>query len=63
MVVIDRTYQVSRPESDNEKSYAVNMRGLITHLLDVVSHLEDKSQNYSTEGLSEYIQKDVGLMK
>ncbi|PFG58249.1 hypothetical protein ATG66_0791 [Vibrio sp. ES.051] len=54
---------VALPTSMEQKTYAVNFKGLIAHLLDILFVDNTAPHRYSTEDLSAHMQKDVGIYR
>lgn len=54
---------VSVPSSMNKKTYSVNFKGLMAHLVDILVVESKSTHRYDTEGLSSHIQRDIGLMR
>ena len=52
---------ISVPTSMDKKTYTVNIKGLIAHLLDVLFVEERVERTYYSSDLSSHIQKDIGL--
>ncbi|AGU59817.1 hypothetical protein DEB41_13600 [Vibrio anguillarum] len=54
---------ITAPTSMDKKTYAVNFKGLIAHLVDIlfVDHSEPRS--YYANNLSGHMQKDIGLYR
>lgn len=51
------------PSSKEKKTYAVNIKGLIAHLLDILFVKGDVEQSYYSSELSSHMQKDLGIMR
>ncbi|TOF11903.1 hypothetical protein CGJ31_09755, partial [Vibrio parahaemolyticus] len=45
------------------KTYAVNFKGLIAHLLDILFVDNSAPRSYYAEDLSAHIQKDIGMYR
>ncbi|EEY99229.1 hypothetical protein KSS82_00615 [Vibrio mimicus] len=50
------------PTSKDKKTYTVNFKGLIAHLLDIL-FVDNAPRHYYAAELSAHIQKDVGLYR
>ncbi|EEY45259.1 hypothetical protein VMA_000654 [Vibrio mimicus VM223] len=50
------------PTSKDNKTYAVNFKGLIAHLLDIL-FVDNAPRHYYAAEMSAHIQKDVGLYR
>lgn len=48
--------------SNDKKTYAINFKGLIAHLLDIL-FVDNSSRHYYVGDMSQHIQKDVGLYR
>ena len=46
-----------------KKTYAVNFKGLIAHLLDILFVDNSAPRSYYAEDLSAHIQKDIGMYR
>ncbi|GLQ71282.1 hypothetical protein [Vibrio penaeicida] len=54
---------VAAPGSMESKTYALNIKGLIAHLLDIL-FVESKAEPKHNVGqLSSYLQRDIGLYR
>ncbi|CCN32890.1 conserved hypothetical protein [Vibrio nigripulchritudo SO65] len=52
---------MAAPGSMGKKAYALNFKGLIAHLLDIL-FVESKAEpKYNVGQLSPYLQRDIGL--
>jgi len=49
--------------SMDKKTYAVNFKGLIAHLLDILFVDNTAPRSYYAEDLSAHIQKDIGMYR
>ncbi|ENC6707339.1 hypothetical protein ABKY54_001887 [Vibrio harveyi] len=47
----------------DKKTYAVNFKGLIAHLLDILFVDNSAPRSYYAEDLSAHIQKDIGMYR
>ncbi|MFW1292579.1 hypothetical protein ACEWAE_10925 [Vibrio parahaemolyticus] len=54
---------VALPTSMDKKTYAVNFKGLIAHLLDILFVDNSAPRRYYAEDLSAHIQKDIGMYR
>ncbi|TOG40948.1 hypothetical protein [Vibrio parahaemolyticus] len=54
---------VALPTSMDKKTYAVNFKGLIAHLLDILFVDNSAPRSYYAEDLSAHIQKDIGMYR
>ncbi|HHF3261925.1 hypothetical protein ND973_27880 [Vibrio diabolicus] len=54
---------VALPTSMDKKTYAVNFKGLIAHLLDILFVDNTAPRSYYAEDLSAHIQKDIGMYR
>ena len=52
---------ISVPTSMDKKTYAVNIKGLIAHLVDVLFVQESVETAYYSSDLSDHMQKDIGI--
>ncbi|EGQ9890278.1 TPA: hypothetical protein ACMDRZ_001575 [Vibrio cholerae] len=50
------------PTSKDKKTYTVNFKGLIAHLLDIL-FVDNAPRHYYATEMSAHIQKDVGLYR
>ncbi len=54
---------VALPTSMDKKTYSVNIKGLIAHLMDIL-FVDNSTQNsYYAEDLSVHVQKDIGMYR
>ncbi|EQC3365778.1 hypothetical protein [Vibrio paracholerae] len=54
------------PTSKDKKTYAVNFKGLIAHLFDIlfdILFVDNAPRHYYATEMSAHIQKDVGLYR
>jgi hypothetical protein len=51
------------PSSTDRKTYSVNIKGLIAHLLDILFGKGDVETTYYSSELSAHMQKDLGIMR
>ncbi|WED24424.1 hypothetical protein L3Q72_16225 [Vibrio sp. JC009] len=49
--------------SMDKRTYAVNIKGLIAHLLDVLFVEDSVEKSYYSSELSDHMQKDIGMMR
>lgn len=54
---------IAVPNSMDKKTYAVNFKGLIAHLLDILFVDNSAPRSYYAEDLSAHIQKDIGMYR
>ncbi|ANQ24248.1 hypothetical protein BA893_21805 [Vibrio natriegens] len=54
---------VALPTSMDKKTYSVNFKGLIAHLLDILFVDNSIPRGYYAEDLSAHIQKDIGMYR
>ncbi len=52
---------VTTTTSKDKKTYAVNFKGLIAHLLDILFVDNSKSECYYSSDMSNHLQRDIGL--
>ncbi|AXY02981.1 hypothetical protein D1115_18685 [Vibrio alfacsensis] len=53
---------VALPTSMDKKTYTVNFKGLIAHLLDIL-FVDNTPRSYYAEDLSTHMQKDIGMYR
>ncbi|MGL4192343.1 MAG: hypothetical protein ACRCRU_07150 [Vibrio sp.] len=53
---------LAAPTSKDSKTYAVNFKGLIAHLVDIL-FLANAPRRYQADELSAHLQKDLGLYR
>ncbi|MFV0448178.1 MAG: hypothetical protein ACK5MF_06915 [Vibrio sp.] len=53
--------RVTATTSMDKKTYAVNFKGLITHLIDILFVDNKPTTNYCSADLSSHMQRDIGL--
>ncbi|BCN26075.1 hypothetical protein [Vibrio alfacsensis] len=53
---------VALPTSMDKKTYTVNFKGLIAHLLDIL-FVDNTPRSYYAEDLSAHMQKDIGMYR
>ena len=46
-----------------KKTYAVNFKGLISHLIDILFVDHGHAQRYESAQLSEHLQRDIGISR
>ncbi|GLO63709.1 hypothetical protein MACH09_42170 [Vibrio sp. MACH09] len=51
------------PTSMDKKTYTVNIKGLIAHMLDILFGKGDVEKSYYSSELSNHMQKDLGLYR
>ncbi len=54
---------VALPTSMDKKTYSVNIKGLIAHLMDILFVDNSAQSNYYAEDLSVHVQKDIGMYR
>jgi len=54
---------VTHTTSKDKKTYAVNFKGLLAHLLDILFVDNSKPESYYSTELSHHIQRDIGLSR
>ncbi|KIP79040.1 hypothetical protein SN11_04905 [Vibrio harveyi] len=54
---------VALPTSMDKRTYSVNFKGLIAHLLDILFVDNSAARSYYAEDLSAHIQKDIGMYR
>lgn len=54
---------IAVPNSMDKKTYSVNFKGLIAHLLDILFVDNSAPRSYYAEDLSSHIQKDIGMYR
>ncbi len=54
---------VALPTSMDKKTYSVNFKGLIAHLLDILFVDNSAPRGYYAEELSVHVQKDIGMYR
>ncbi|ARV74494.1 hypothetical protein [Vibrio campbellii] len=54
---------VALPTSMDKKTYSVNFKGLIAHLLDILFVDNSAPRSHYAEDLSAHIQKDIGMYR
>ncbi len=52
---------VATTTSMDKKTYAVNFKGLIAHLLDILFVDSKKTEYYYSSDISSHLQRDIGL--
>ncbi|WP_428775005.1 hypothetical protein [Vibrio sp.] len=52
---------IATPTSMDKRTYAVNIKGLIAHLLDILFVDNTPSETYYANELSSHMQKDLGI--
>ncbi|WP_202597815.1 hypothetical protein, partial [Vibrio sp. V29_P1S30P107] len=51
------------PTSMDKKTYSVNFKGLMAHLVDILFVESTSAHRYHAGELSDHIQRDIGLMR
>lgn len=51
------------PTSTEKKAYAVSIKGLIAHILDILFVSSEVDKTYYSSDLSSHMQKDVGMIR
>jgi hypothetical protein len=54
---------VALPTSMDKKTYSVNFKGLIAHLLDILFVDNSTQSNYYADELPVHLQKDIGMYR
>ncbi len=54
---------IALPTSMDKKTYSVNFKGLIAHLLDILFVDSSAPRNYYAQEMSAHIQKDIGIYR
>ncbi|WP_375749833.1 hypothetical protein [Vibrio sp. HN007] len=54
---------VTAPASMDKKTYAVNIKGLIAHILDILFVSGEPEKAYYSSELSSHMQKDIGMTR
>lgn len=54
---------IAAPTSMDKKTYSVNFKGLIAHLLDILFVDNSQPRAYYSSDLSGHMQKDIGLTR
>lgn len=54
---------IAATNSMDKKTYAVSLKGLMMHLLDILFGKGDVEKTYYAADLSGHMQKDLGLMR
>ncbi|MBW3696243.1 MULTISPECIES: hypothetical protein [Vibrio] len=54
---------IAVPNSMDKKTYSVNFKGLIAHILDVLFVDNSAPRSYYANDLSGHMQKDIGLYR
>lgn len=54
---------ISVPTSMDKKTYTVNIKGLIAHLLDILFGKGEVVSTYYSNDLSVHMQKDIGMRR
>lgn len=49
------------PTSRERKTYAVNIKGLVAHLLDILFSKSEVASTYYSSDLSSHMRRDLGL--
>lgn len=62
MAYVTNYNSIATSHSMDKKTYYVNFKGLIKHLMDIL-FTQHSSHTYYVDELSGYIQKDIGIYK
>ncbi|ADT88485.1 hypothetical protein J0676_15310 [Vibrio sp. Vb2880] len=54
---------VTAPTSMDKKTYAVNFKGLMKHLVDILFVDDKQTRTYHSAELSSHMQRDIGLSR
>ncbi|WP_261818269.1 hypothetical protein [Vibrio gallicus] len=54
---------ISVPSSQDKKSYSIDFKGLIMHLVDILFGKSQPTSSYYVSDLSEHVQKDIGIVR
>jgi hypothetical protein len=54
---------IAVPQSKDKRAYAINFKGLMIHLLDILFVKGDTQPSHYSSDLSEHLQKDLGLTR
>ncbi|MFA0413379.1 hypothetical protein AB4520_06170 [Vibrio renipiscarius] len=61
--VLDAITMVDTTPSKDRKTYSVNIKGLLVHLLDILFTDRHSPRTYNASDLSGHMQKDIGLYR
>jgi len=54
---------IAVPASMDKKTYSVNFKGLIAHLLDILFVSSEPEKSYNSSDLSAHMQRDIGIYR
>ncbi|CAM2897105.1 hypothetical protein [Vibrio rarus] len=54
---------IAVPSSQEAKSYSIDFKGLMMHLVDILFGKGQPSKTYYARDLSDHMQKDLGMMR
>jgi len=54
---------IATPTAMDRKAYAVNIKGLIAHALDIIFGGPKKPKQYNVSDLPAHLQKDIGIYR
>ncbi|MDX1302835.1 hypothetical protein [Photobacterium sp.] len=54
---------IATPTAMDKKAYAVNIKGLIAHVLDILFGGSKTPNQYNVSDLPSHLQKDIGLYR
>ncbi|MDN3699299.1 MULTISPECIES: hypothetical protein [Vibrio] len=54
---------IATPISMDKKTYSVNFKGLIAHIVDIMFGKEQVESTYYASNLSGHMQKDIGIYR
>lgn len=54
---------IATPTAMDRKAYAVNIKGLIAHALDIIFGSSKSPKQYNVSDLPAHLQKDIGLYR
>lgn len=63
MAQVIHVNSMSVPISMEKKIYAVNIKGLIAHLLDILFAASESEKAYDSSDLSIHLQRDIGIRR
>ena len=63
MTQVLHTQTIIATTSTDRRSYSLNIKGLITHLIDILFVKEPLEKCYYSTELSSHMQKDLGLIR
>ncbi len=61
MAQVMKIEKLATPKSTDKKTYALNIKGLIAHLLDILFVGNKVEPKHTIIQLSSFIQRDIGL--